>query len=180
MIRRFLFSLLAVYLVLWITHLHLKSNAVASRPAHVSDYVQAFGSIAGKVGRENGIPPAIILAVAGLESAWGKSELSRRGNHFGIKAWGNERKHCLPTQEFTQKKARRVQACFRAYDHPEDSFRDFGNLLKNRSNYQPLFKFSGTDYRRWARGLSECGYATDPEYGEKLIRIIEQYRLDAF
>ena len=178
MIRRFIYSVVAAYFILWLVHLCEKGKAVGSRPPHVAEYVATYGRVAAEVGQQTGVPPSIILAVAGLESAWGASELSRRGNHFGIKAWGSEPKHCLPTLEFEKKRALRVRACFRAYDDPKDSFRDFGRLLSSSPNYQSLFQLTVSDYRRWAHGLSDRGYATDPRYAEKLIRIIKQYRLD--
>lgn len=176
--RRFLYFLGLIYLLLLVLHVQRRRNAFQNRPPHVAAYVEAFRDVAWEVGGETGVPPAIILAVAGLESAWGRSELSRRGNHFGIKARGDEPRHCLTTREFIKRQAHHVQACFRAYEYPEDSFRDFGRLLSTAPHYQPLYHHSPSNYRGWAQGLSDCGYATDPEYPQKLIRLIDLYRLD--
>jgi len=176
--RRFLFFLGLIYVLLLVLHVQRRRNAAEVRPPHVAAYVETYRGVARQVGAKTGVPPAIILAVAGLESAWGRSELSRRGNHFGIKARGSEPRHCLGTREFIKRKPHRVQACFRAYEQPEDSFRDFGRLLSTAPHYQPLFRYTPSNYRRWAQGLSECGYATDPEYPQKLIRLIDLYHLD--
>lgn len=175
--RRLLYLLLVIYLLLLVAHLQRRRNAAQGRPPHVAAYLDTFREVAREVSAQTGVPPAIILAVAGLESAWGRSELSRQGNHFGIKARGEEPRYCLPTREFIRRKAHRVQACFRAYDDPEESFRDFGRLLSTAPHYQPLFRHARSDYQAWARGLSACGYATDPDYPEKLIRIIDLYQL---
>lgn len=117
------------------------------------------------------IPASITLAQGLLESAAGKSELSQRSNnHFGIKChtdWRGKR---------TYAKDDSPNDCFRVYNHPEESYRDHALFLQ-RPRYQPLFSLSITDYRSWARGLQQAGYATDRAYANKLIKLIEDYEL---
>jgi len=58
-----------------------------------------------------------------------------------------------------------------------ESYEDHSRFLANNSRYRRLFSLSRTDYRGWAHGLKACGYATNPQYAQKLIGIIEQYQL---
>lgn len=150
-------------------------------PPHTKAYIQRFGALAARLSDETGIPAAIILAAGGLESGWGSSELSQKGhNHFGIKADGTGvPRYCLYTKEFRNNKARMEHACFRAYARSTDSFRDYCQMLRADERYARLFKKGPDDYKGWARGLEKYGYATDPEYSEKLIRLIRLYQLHA-
>ena len=70
--------------------------------------------------------------------------------------------------------------CFRAYDNPRQSFEDHSRFLATQSRYARLFNYSRTDYKSWARGLKQCGYATNPQYASKLIQIIELYNLNQY
>lgn len=135
------------------------------------DYIEKYKATAVRQMRENRIPASIIMAQALLESAAGRSELSvKANNHFGIKC----------TSEWTGKTIRkdddRKNECFRKYDHPEESYRDHSLFLK-RDRYASLYDLDPTDYSAWAKGLKAAGYATDPLYAEKLIRLIENYSL---
>jgi LysM repeat protein len=70
--------------------------------------------------------------------------------------------------------------CFRKYSDPEESFHDHSEFLKTRSRYAKLFELKNTDYKGWAHGLKEAGYATNPKYPQLLIGIIERYDLGRF
>lgn len=178
-IRRLTVLAVLIYLVLGLTRFYEQRHFALARPAHVAAYLEKFEDIAKDEGENSGIPPAIILAVSGLESAWGDSELAREGfNFFGIKARNpNEPRYCLPTREFTGGRAHYIDACFRSYNHPRESFRDYVRLLSTDPRYRELFNYSSTDYRNWAEGLQRIGYATDPEYAKKIMRVVEQYGL---
>ena len=117
------------------------------------------------------IPASITLAQGLLESGAGKSELARRGNnHFGIKCNGwNGRKTYHDDDERNE--------CFRAYDSPYESFEDHSKFLTGSRRYSALFDLKTTDYKGWARGLKAAGYATNPQYANKLIEIIQLYKL---
>jgi flagellum-specific peptidoglycan hydrolase FlgJ len=152
---------------------------VYERPAPAEAYVQQFGKTAIEVGWDSGVPPAIILAVGALESGWGKSKLALEGrNHFGMKGKGTGgARYCSGTREYISGKATRIKACFRAYETVEESYRDFASWLNNDRRYAALFDLSWKDYKGWAQGLQDAGYATDPAYASKLIRMVEKYHL---
>ena len=117
------------------------------------------------------IPASITLAQGLFESAAGRSDLVRQGNnHFGIKChdWTG------PTQ-YHDDDAR--GECFRVYRDARDSYEDHSKFLARQPRYSRLFQLSQTDYKGWARGLKACGYATNPQYANKLIQIIELYKL---
>ena len=150
-----------------------------SRPAKVRAYVETYSPAAKKLSELSGIPAAIPLAVAGLESGWGESQLAQKGNnHFGIKARGKQKRYCLRTTEFKRGRPYRVLDCFRAYPSPEEGYFDFVRFILTQPRYEALFRIPPEDYRSWAKGLQEAGYATDPDYAKKLIRVIEHYGLD--
>ncbi len=178
MIRRHFRFFLLIILILWLVNLHHRRNK-PSRPAHVEAYVQQFGPVARELGQETGVPPAIILGLASLESGFGQSKLAREGNnHIGKKASRGQPTYCLPTYEYSGKKRYTVKACFRAYDSPDDSLRDLAMLLSTAPRYQELFNYSRSDIEAWADGLKRCGYATDPAYAKKLVKVIRLYHLD--
>jgi len=140
----------------------------------VQQYIYNFSGIAKNEMKSYGIPASITLAQGILESGAGYGDLtSRAKNHFGIKChnWQGERVYHDDD---------RLQECFRKYNKASDSFRDHSLFLKDRKRYARLFTFDPKDYKSWARGLREAGYATDKKYPEKLISIIERYKLYEF
>ena len=70
--------------------------------------------------------------------------------------------------------------CFRKYSHPSESYRDHSDFLRFRDRYKFLFDYRVTDYKAWAHGLKKAGYATDPAYPKKLIKLIEEYDLNQY
>lgn len=133
------------------------------------EYIETYKDWAIHNMQETGIPASITLAQGILESASGNSKLAREdNNHFGIKChsdWKGER-------VYHHDDAR--NECFRKYKSPYDSFKDHAEFLTTRDRYAFLFELPTTDYKGWARGLSKAGYATNPQYPELLIRIIEE------
>src|SRR5690606_23495222 len=69
--------------------------------------------------------------------------------------------------------------CFRVYKNPEASFDDHSEFLK-RPRYESLYRLKKTDYKGWAHGLKQCGYATNPDYPQMLINLIERHELYRF
>ncbi|MGN1240041.1 MAG: glucosaminidase domain-containing protein [Paludibacteraceae bacterium] len=119
-----------------------------------------------------GIPASITMAQALLESAAGTSELAINAkNHFGIKCTSEW------TGETYLKDDDKKDDCFRVYNDAKESFDDHSAFL-HRARYQPLFEIAVEDYAGWANGLKKCGYATDAKYPQKLVKLIEDYRLD--
>lgn len=139
------------------------------------EYIARYKDIAVRQMNAYGIPASIILAQACLESGNGNSRLAVRGNnHFGIKCHNWTGKTIRNTDD-------QKGECFRRYDSAEESFRDHSEFLRTGRRYQSLFDLKPTDYRAWAHGLKACGYATDPQYAQRLIQIIEKeelYRYD--
>lgn len=117
------------------------------------------------------IPASITMAQGILESGDGNSRLAREGNnHFGIKC------HNEWTGEKIYEDDETRGECFRKYNNARDSYEDH-SLFLQKKRYEPLFKLRTEDYRAWAKGLKECGYATNPSYPQLLIRIIEEFSL---
>jgi hypothetical protein len=138
------------------------------------EYIERYRGIAVEHAEKYGIPASVKMAQGMLESGNGNGELARRGNtHFNIKvkASDNWRGAVVYHDDDLPNEA------FRAYDSPEDSWVDHSEYLDTQPRYDSLFRYGTTDYRAWARGLKSAGYATDPLYAEKLIRIIEDNRL---
>lgn len=134
-------------------------------------YINQYKDLAIREMLQYRIPASITLAQAVFESGAGRSRLARLGNnHFGIKChdW---------TGRTIAEDDDALGECFRAYDHPLQSFEDHSKFLVNSSRYRRLFSLSMQDYRGWAHGLKACGYATNPRYAHKLIELIELYKL---
>lgn len=150
------------------------------RPAHVEAFRQKFTTAAQAASRETGIPANFILAHAALETGWGKKEIATNNgaashNVFGIKAGGAWRGKVVEAQttEYVDGVARQQTEKFRAYDSYADAFKDYANLLGSNKRYQDVIA-NGGDANRFATGLQRAGYATDPQYAQKLTRIIRE------
>ncbi|MFY9116025.1 MAG: glucosaminidase domain-containing protein [Bacteroidales bacterium] len=134
-------------------------------------YVEKYKDIAIRQMHAYGIPASIILAQGCLESGDGNSRLARlANNHFGIKChdWEGEKIYHDDDE---------LQECFRKYATAEDSFLDHSEFLRTRPRYAGLFLLKTTDYKGWAEGLKQAGYATNPRYDVLLIDVIEKNKL---
>lgn len=137
-------------------------------------YIERFKNIAIAEMNTNGIPASIKLAQGLLESGSGNSDLAvRANNHFGIKCASDWKGRSIKKDDDEK------DECFRAYNNPEDSYKDHSEFLK-RKRYAALFALKKNDYRGWAMGLKEAGYATNPKYSDLLISLIERYQLHRF
>lgn len=160
-----------VFFVLLVCFVSVSAMA-QSRNAAYEAYIEQYAREAIEQQRKHGIPASITMAQAILESAAGKSELAEKANnHFGIKCTSDWQGRTYTYGD------NRANECFRRYADVADSYEDHSLFLK-RKRYESLFALSIADYKGWARGLRECGYATDPKYPDKLIRIIELYELN--
>ena len=138
-------------------------------------YIAQYSGIAVAEMYRSGVPASITLAQGLLESGAGQSTLAKDGNnHFGIKCHNNWKGRTLLADDDKKNE------CFRAYDNAEESFRDHSDFLRFRDRYKFLFDLETTDYKGWAHGLKQAGYATDPSYAVKLIKYIEDFRLYDF
>lgn len=137
----------------------------------IDTYIATYVDIAQEEMKLYKVPASITLAQGILESGAGEGDLTvRANNHFGIKCHGWEGGKVYHDDDERQE-------CFRKYNHPKYSFRDHSLFLTERKRYAALFELESDDYKGWARGLREAGYATDRRYPEKLIDIIERYQL---
>ena len=137
-------------------------------------YIDQYKDLAIEQMLRYNIPASITLAQGLFESGAGQSVLAVRGNnHFGIKCHGWNGKAVYHDDDARNE-------CFRAYDNAFDSYEDHSKFLVRQQRYSRLFSLSRTDYKGWARGLKECGYATNPRYADKLIGIIELYKLNRY
>ena len=135
------------------------------------EYIEMYKATAIRQMMSHGIPASIIMAQACLESGDGNSTLAKEANnHFGIKChdWEGERIYHDDDQK---------GECFRKYANADESFRDHSDFLRYRERYASLFDLDPYDYKAWAYGLKEAGYATNPNYPQLLIKIIEDYSL---
>ncbi len=138
-------------------------------------YIKRFSTIAKTEQKKHGIPASISLAQGLIESRAGTSKLAtKNNNHFGMKCFSKNcsKGHCTNHTDDTHKDF------FRKYQDPLDSWKDHSRML-SQGRYSKLKKY-GNDYKKWAYGLKSIGYATDKQYAEKLIGVIEKYQLNRF
>ena len=136
------------------------------------EYVEKYKAIAIAHMERYGIPASITMAQGILESDSGNSHLSTSSNnHFGIKC----KKHWTGDRVYYDDDAK--GECFRAYPSVEASYQDHADFLDQSPRYDSLFAYNADDYRSWARGLKAAGYATAPDYAERLVKIIESMKL---
>ena len=135
------------------------------------EYIDQYKDLAIEEMLRYNIPASITLAQGIFESGAGRSELSVKGNnHFGIKCHGWTGRSVYHDDDVRNE-------CFRAYDNVLQSYEDHSKFLRYNVRYNSLFTLQRTDYRGWAQGLKACGYATNPRYADKLIELIELYKL---
>ena len=140
------------------------------------EYIEKYKDAAIQSMKTHGIPASITLAQGCLESADGNSDLAvRANNHFGIKCHNDWKG---PT--YYKKGDDPGKSCYRKYRNASESFKDHSDFLRYGQRYAFLFDLQITDYKGWSHGLKKAGYATDPQYAQKLIKIIEDYRLYRF
>ena len=149
-------------------------SAVVPSKSPQDDYIRKYAPVAVREMYRSGVPASITLAQGLLESRYGQSDLAVKGNnHFGIKC------HDWTGKKMYHDDDRRGE-CFRVYGTADESFSDHSDFLRYRDRYKSLFNNDVTDYKAWAHGLKKAGYATDPAYPSKLIKLIEDYHLDKY
>lgn len=159
-------------IVLLCVFLCVAEDMLAQRDMTREEYIATYAPLAIRQQSEYGIPASIKIAQGIIESRYGNSDLSRRSNnHFGIKCKSNWIGDTVRYDDDAR------QECFRRYGSIEDSYRDHSEFLKNSPRYEKLFRLNPKDYKGWAHGLKECGYATAPHYASALIKCIEDYEL---
>ena len=179
-----LFSSCSVHKGLISNHEARRNNAIVQRENREGianyttytslTYIERFKAIAIQEMNLYGIPASITLAQGLFESGSGNGELARvANNHFGIKCTSDWKGKGYYKDDDNH------NDCFRVYDKPEDSFRDHSEFLK-RPRYAKLFQLDKNDYVGWANGLKAAGYATNPNYPNLLINVIQKYDLTQY
>jgi LysM repeat protein len=152
----------------------LNFNLIAQNIS-IEEYINKYKGIAIDEMKTYKIPASITLAQGIHESANGNSILPlKANNHFGVKCQDNW------NGETFFKDDDKEDECFRKYNNPDESFKDHCEFIKNRKRYFFLFDLKTDDYKGWAKGLKAAGYATNPNYPELLVNIIEKYKLNEF
>ena len=154
------------------------------RPADPEEFIRDVMPVARKGAAMLGVQPAVLVAQAALETGWGQKMIRRADgsnsfNLFGIKAdghWQGDRA-TVTTLEYEQGIARRQRAVFRAYGSLAESVADYVDFLRSNPRYQQAIESAGNNMA-FLRGLKEAGYATDPDYVEKIRSIMDGESFD--
>jgi flagellar rod assembly protein/muramidase FlgJ len=142
------------------------------------DFIAAIAPAARELAASTKIPASFTVAQAALESGWAKSDLAREYfNLFGVKADGGWHgpKVTLPTTEYVNGRPITVQAAWRVYDSWLASIQDRAQFLLRNPRYQPAFAY--TTGPLFAQAVAAAGYATDPQYAQKIVAIIKAHNL---
>ncbi len=161
--------------VLLITQVLIFRLLWAQQSPEVNNYIITYKDIAIREMQRSGVPAAITLAQGILESSSGSSELVQlSNNHFGIKCKNNWTGETVRHDDDERKE------CFRKYPTAEDSYRDHSDFLRSNDRYASLFTLDPLDYSGWAYGLKQAGYATESNYPQALVKLIEDYHLQDY
>jgi hypothetical protein len=140
-------------------------------------FIEKIAPFAVANAKDSGIPASLTIAQAALESNWGASRLAAEGNNlFGMKGSGPAGSLILPTTEYRGGKSVTVNAAFRKYRSWAESIADHARLL-SANRYAGAIRKSGPEA---ARAVAAAGYASDPQYASKLIRLMETYQLTQY
>lgn len=145
-------------------------------------FFATYGPAARNVCHGTPLLASVCLAQAALESNWGESGLTKRAfNFFGFKvgsSWAGAVLSLPTNEQLIGGKVVTVQAHFRSYSSPGESFRDRNRLFLTLARYRPVL--AAKDYASQAHQIRACGYATDLKYAEKLVAIIQAHNLTRF
>ena len=155
-------------------------SASAAMPVQVNNFVARMSASAQAASAASGVPAPLILAQAALESGWGRREIrgddgGQSFNLFGIKADRSWRGPVVETTttEYVDGVAQSGRAKFRAYGSYEEAFTDYAKFMTRNPRYANVL--ASVDPTEAARGLQRAGYATDPQYANKLVRIMQKF-----
>lgn len=161
----------------------LQESAPIKFNGSVADFVQQLYPMAEKAARELAADPAVLIAQAALETGWGEKitqgQQGSSNNLFNIKAdqrWQGDAVQ-VNTLEFKEGVAVQERAAFRAYNSLSESFNDYVNFIKGGERYSEARQ--AKDSEGYIRKLSEAGYATDPNYADKVLNIVNSQSMQA-
>jgi flagellum-specific peptidoglycan hydrolase FlgJ len=160
------------------SNLNYQSYLENSVPKNVLTFLNENVRYAKAVSAKYNIPEDFLLCVAGLETGWGSSELSVQANNFfGIKNLRSEGpSYCVWHSDYVEGKGL-VEAydCFKKYSSPLMSFLDYMEHIYSKACYLEMLNVNEPSFDDWVSLVSRCGYATDPNYGNKLKEIKQKY-----
>ena len=144
------------------------------------DFINTMRPYAEDAAGKLGIPANILLAQSALETGWGNNviqHINGQSSHnlFGIKAnddWDGQRVN-VSSLEYADGKVRRKFSNFRVYDSYQQSFDDYVDYIRTNDRYRTALQKSG-DGEAYIKTLQDAGYATDPQYANKIINIIHR------
>ena len=153
------------------------TGATPATAAQRASFVSQVWPEAEQAAQQLGVHPLGLVAQAALESNWGQSvPRSANGgssnNLFGIKAgssWGGAAVTAR-THEYTSGIPAPTSASFRAYANPGESFQDYVALLSTNPRFSAALG-SGASVPAFASALQRAGYATDPDYANKVTAV---------
>lgn len=144
-------------------------------------FINWFGGMVIRLTENSDYFPSVLIAQAALETSYGNSDLSSTyHNYFGIKAgstWKGETVN-MSTGEVFNGQSVTIQDHFRAYSDPEQSIKDRINWMLEKDLYNQVKIALSPESQ--AAAIQEAGYATDPNYSNKLIHLIHRYDLKQF
>jgi len=148
------------------------------------DFVNRMLPHATQASRVSGVPTQLMMGQAALESGWGRREIrmadgSNSYNLFGIKAgasWSGKVAEVMTT-EYKNGIANKQVEKFRAYSSYAEAFQDYAGLLSGNPRYAAVLQ-QGGDIVGMAQAVQKAGYATDPKYADKLVRVMSQMALN--
>jgi peptidoglycan hydrolase FlgJ len=161
-------------------------NGYALPIQSAEDFVRQLHPYAEKAAKELGVDPKVILAQAALETGWGRSLIknSNGSNSFNLfnikanKAWHGKQAQ-VSTLEFEQGIAKKVNAGFRSYTSFQESFQDYVDFIKSNPRYGDALK-QADNGARYLQELQRAGYATDPNYANKIMSIYQSNTMTDF
>ena len=154
--------------------LHINIHAQEALSPSVLIYIKTYAQLAIQEMDRTGFPASIKIAQGIIETNAGRSELVQQSNnHFGMKCKTNW------TGEKVYHDDDATGECFRKYNSSTDSYIDHSNYIKSQPRYAFLYAYDVNDYKSWAWGLKNAGYATSSIYAQTLIKYIETYSLNS-
>lgn len=161
-------------------HLKAATPGLSNSEAQVKAFHHKLSSYAEQASQATGIPAKFMLGQAALESGWGRHEIMAPNgqsshNLFGIKAdknWKGKVVSAITTEYYNGVATKKVEN-FRSYDNYGDAFNDYAKFLQGNQRYKNVLA-NATDAYSFAQGLQKAGYATDPEYANKLLKVINK------
>ncbi len=153
----------------------------ATLPKTGNKFIDSIAADAVRTQKETGVPASVTMAQAILESGWGKSGLTKKGNNFfGIKGEGPAGSVTMRTREEDRNgNSYYINAKFRAYNTPQESFTDHAKLFQRNKVYANAMKHTD-DADRFAKEIHKAGYATAHNYSDVLIQLMNKYDLRDF